>query len=131
VIRSVSGARFSLISPTWCTRIFVIGDWFCLNIQSTGGGLTANVKHQKIGDGIVVAGLALQILVFCFFLWCCVKFHMKFSKHLKASGESSDVPWRTMLQMLYATSAIISARNIFRLVICLRTNGRFMFLMAR
>ncbi|KAF1917550.1 RTA1 like protein-domain-containing protein [Ampelomyces quisqualis] len=127
VVRSVSGARFSLISPVWCTRIFVIGDWFCLNIQSTGGGLTANVKHQEIGDGIVVAGLALQILLFCFFLGCCVKFHINFSKHLKASGESTDVPWKMILQMLYATSAIISARNIFRLVEYIMGKGSYLF----
>ena len=127
VVRSVSGARFSIISPIWCTRIFVIGDLFCLNIQSTGGGLTANDERAKIGDAIVVAGLALQILVFCFFVWCCVNFHMKFSKHLKASGESTDVPWRTILNMLYYTSAIISARNIFRLVEYIMGKGSYLF----
>jgi hypothetical protein len=127
IVRSVDGARFSTISPRLFTRIFVLGDWVCLNIQSTGGGLTANVKHLKIGDAIVVAGLGLQILIFVGFIYCCVVFHIRFKKHLKASGEQVHVPWESMVYMLYANSLLISFRNVFRLVEYAMGKGSYLF----
>jgi hypothetical protein len=113
VVRAVQGERYSPISLRWCTRFFVLGDWFCLNVQSSGAGLIANPKHTRIGDGIIVAGLGMQCLMFIGFMWCCICFHMRF----RASGEGkNDVPWESMLWMLYTSSVLILVRNAFRLV---------------
>lgn len=127
IVRSVNGARFSLVSPRLFTRIFVLGDWVCLNIQSTGGGLTANEEHVHIGDAIVVAGLGLQILIFVGFLYCCVSFHIRFKKHLRESGEQVQVPWEGVVNMLYANSLLISVRNLFRLVEYVMGKGSYLF----
>jgi hypothetical protein len=127
IVRSVDGARFSLISPQLFTRIFVLGDWVCLNIQSTGGGLTANEKHKDIGDVIVVAGLGLQILIFAGFMYCCVSFHIRFKKHLNENREQVHVPWEGVIYMLYANSLLISVRNVFRLVEYAMGKGSYLF----
>jgi hypothetical protein len=129
VVRSVHGESHSLISPRWCTRIFVLGDLVCLNIQSTGGGLTGNDKKLlvDIGNWIVVAGLFIQILVFVGFMWCCVVFHLRFRGYLESSGRRSDIPWESILYMLYGTSVLISIRNIFRLVEYIMGKGSYLF----
>jgi hypothetical protein len=113
VVRAVHGEKYSPISLRWCTRLFVLGDWFCLNVQSSGAGLLANPKHTHIGDGIIVAGLGIQCVIFVGFMWCCICFHVRF----RTSGEGkTDVPWESMLWMLYTTSTLILVRNGFRLV---------------
>lgn len=116
VVRSVQGERFSMITPRWTTRIFVIGDWLCLNIQSGGAGLTPKSHLAHIGDVIIIAGLGLQVLMFAAFLLCCVAFHIRFRAHLKHTKGSSHLPWQSCLGMLYATSLLIQVRNIFRMV---------------
>jgi hypothetical protein len=115
VVRAVHGECFSLVSPKWCTRIFVAGDLLCLNIQSTGAGFLPKPKLVKVGNGIIVTGLGLHVLIFAGFMWCCVLFHREFASH-RNSGQTVDVPWKSVLWMLYGTSIVISIRNILRLV---------------
>lgn len=115
LVRAAHADRFSPISLKWCTRIFVFGDFSCLNIQSTGAGLTAKPKNAKIGEAIISTGIALHCLVFVGFIYCCACFHARFNKHLKAGGEGTAVPWKRILKMLYITSALILIRNVFRL----------------
>ncbi|KAF1847604.1 RTA1-domain-containing protein [Cucurbitaria berberidis CBS 394.84] len=116
VVRAVHGERFSLISPKWCTRFFVAGDFLCLNIQSGGAGFLPHPKVANYGNGIIVAGLGLQVVIFGGFMYCCILFHKKFRAHLARSGEMVDLPWESILWMLYVNSVIVSVRNIFRLV---------------
>jgi hypothetical protein len=112
VVRAVHGEAHSLISLRWCTRIFVIGDMLCLNIQSSGAGLLGNPKLIKYGDTIIIFGLGLQVLIFALFMYTCLRFHLRF----RTQGGKSEVPWQAVLGMLYVTSVIISVRNVFRLV---------------
>jgi hypothetical protein len=115
LVRAVHGERLSPVSMKWCTRFFVISDITCLNIQSTGAGLLAKPKNVPIGNAIISAGIGLHCVVFVGFMYCCVVFHRRFSKHLATTGETTGVPWEGVLKMLHGTSAVILARNIFRL----------------
>ncbi|RDW67569.1 protein RTA1 [Coleophoma cylindrospora] len=116
VVRAVHGDSFSLISPRWATVVFVSGDWTCLNIQSSGSGLLVHPKQVAIGTYIIVAGLALQVLMFVVFMFCCLNFNSRFRAHVAESGATSDVPWQACLNMLYSTSLAILVRNIYRVV---------------
>lgn len=116
VVRSLEGERFSMIPCVWTTRAFVLGDIICLNIQSTGAGLTPNARLAKIGDAIIIAGLALQVLMFTAFLACCLVFHVRFRADEQRTKSTSDLPWVSCLGMLYVTSLLIQVRNIFRMV---------------
>lgn len=107
VVRSVGGERFSMISPLWTTQFFVIADVVCLNIQSTGAGLTPKDKLARIGDALIIAGLGLQVLIFALFLVCCLVFHARFQAYLRRSKNECDLPWQACLGMLYATSLLI------------------------
>ncbi|MCJ1413704.1 hypothetical protein MMC32_000028 [Xylographa parallela] len=115
VIRAVQGDSFSLISPRWTTRIFVLGDVTCLLIQSNGSGLLAKQKTVLTGDYIIVAGLGLQVLLFAGFMVCCLTFNIRFRGHMAKTGAASDIPWQSSLNMLYATSLAILVRNIYRM----------------
>ena len=115
VVRAVHGEPFSPISMKWCTRFFVFGDVFCLNIQSTGAGLLGKPKNVKIGNGIISSGIALHCLVFVGFMYCSICFHRRFRAHLATTGDTTNIPWEPVLKMLFGTSVIILVRNIFRL----------------
>lgn len=127
VVRAVHGERFSLLSPRWCTRFFVTGDFICLNIQSGGAGLLPYESIAKYGNGIVVAGLMLQVIAFAGFMSCCLLFHTKFRTHLAQSGETIEMPWESVLWMLYVTSVIVSIRNVFRLIEYIAGHDSYLF----
>ncbi|EXJ84197.1 hypothetical protein A1O3_04864 [Capronia epimyces CBS 606.96] len=117
VVRAVHGDRFSLLTPRMTTVVFVSGDWFCLNIQSTGSGLLAKPKNQAIGDWIIVAGLGLQVIMFAVFMVVCLTFHARLRARLAQTCSTiPDVPWQACLNMLYATSLLILVRNVYRVV---------------
>ncbi|MCJ1439400.1 hypothetical protein MMC27_008794 [Xylographa pallens] len=115
VIRAVQGESHSLISPRWTTRIFVLGDFTCLLIQSVGSGLLATPKNVITGNYIIVGGLGLQVLLFAGFMVCCLNFNIRLRGHMAKTGAASDVRWQSSLNMLYATSLAILVRNIYRM----------------
>lgn len=117
LIRSIHGDRFSIVRPTRMTKIFVLGDFVALNVQGNAAGLTAKDNLRKIGEGIVIAGLFIQIFLFGFFIIAAAVFHRRFRRHLsKTSEPSPDVPWRQGLRLIYACSALIMFRSVFRVV---------------
>ena len=116
VVRATHGEKFSLISPRWTSAIFILGDFFCLNIQSTGSGLLVKAKAALIGDYIIVAGLGLQVVMFVAFLYCCLTFDLRFRAHMTEIGATRDIPWQSCLNMLYSTSLLVLVRNIYRMV---------------
>ncbi|KAH8690994.1 RTA1 like protein-domain-containing protein [Phaeosphaeriaceae sp. PMI808] len=128
VVRAVQGEHFSLFSPRWSTRIFVVSDLICLNIQSTGGGLLANPENVKIGDAIIVSGLGLQCLIFIGFMYCCIRFHIQFRAHLVSLARPTEITWEPILYMLYSTSILILVRNIYRLVEYVMGKGSYLFM---
>ncbi|KAK4188641.1 RTA1 like protein-domain-containing protein [Podospora australis] len=119
IIRALPNSdRFSLISARWTTRVFVIGDFMTLNVQSTGAGMLGKPGTTGIaGNWIVIAGLILQILLFLAFMVVCLVFHLRYRKHGAGTrGETKQVPWEAVLYMLYGTSLLILVRNLFRVV---------------
>lgn len=119
IIRAVDGASFSLIRPTWLTRIFVSGDAFSFIIQASGAGLRVMAGTGKsdinpnLGANIIVGGLIFQIIIFGIFMAAALVFNRRFKSHARSSV-SHGVPWQASLNMLYVTSAAIMIRNIFR-----------------
>ncbi|KAK4569805.1 hypothetical protein LTR86_002774 [Recurvomyces mirabilis] len=123
VIRAVDGERFSLVTTRRTTIYFVVGDFACLNVQSTGGGLLGSSTDStvKIGQYMVVAGLILQILMFAAFVGCCLVFQMRYQAHLSTAADATarshdSILWYACLYMLYGTSAAILLRNLYRVV---------------
>ncbi|KHO01832.1 RTA-like protein [Metarhizium album ARSEF 1941] len=116
VMRSVHGERHSLVPVNWLTKAFVLGDVFSFLVQSTGGGLMA-VKNAnpKTGQNIILGGLFVQVIMFGLFAVTAVVFHVRMRRGPSASADASS-GWVTMMVMLYATSALILVRSVFRIV---------------
>ncbi|KAF3184181.1 hypothetical protein EYR41_006785 [Orbilia oligospora] len=119
LICSIKGERFSIVPAKWLTWIFVAGDVIALSIQGNAVGLTFKENTQKIGEWIITAGLIVQILIFGFFIIVCSIFHVRMNKDVSEnprSGPHLTIPWRAGLKMLYACSALIMVRSVFRVI---------------
>jgi magnesium-transporting ATPase (P-type) len=118
-----SAESLSLVKVRWLATLFVIGDVFSLLIQSTGAGMSATGKNRKLGENVVVGGLVIQIVFFGLFIASAVVFHVRYSRFSYSSmvhggrrSSSEAFDWQGMLNMLYATSALILVRCLFRIV---------------
>jgi hypothetical protein len=126
IMRGLGSAAesLSIIPVRWLTTIFVVGDVFSFLMQGTGGGMMATEGRQKLGENIILGGLIVQIIFFGLFVVAAVIFHVRFSRYQYSSmalggsrSNSADTfGWNGMLNMLYATSALILVRCIFRIV---------------
>lgn len=114
-----SAESLSIIRVSWLTKTFVIGDVFAFLIQSTGAGLSATGKNASLAENVVVGGLVIQILFFGLFVVAAVVFHKRYARYctMAPGGRPMDAfDWAGMLHMLYAASALILVRCLFRIV---------------
>ncbi|KAL3469139.1 RTA1 like protein-domain-containing protein [Aspergillus californicus] len=112
LICSVGAERHSLIRITWMTKTFVAGDIISFLIQGSGGGMMAMDGMANMAKGIVIGGLMVQIVVFGFFMVTSVVFE----KRMRANPTSNEGAWVGHLYPLYAVSALIMVRSIFRVI---------------
>lgn len=119
VIIAINGQEHSPVRPQWLTRIFVCGDIFSFIIQSSGAGLRVKAGSDpdvdpNLGSNIIIGGLIFQIIIFAIFVTTVLVFNRRFRHDERGVNRAIDVPWQQTLHMLYATSALVMIRNIFR-----------------
>ncbi|KAK9462296.1 RTA1 like protein-domain-containing protein [Lipomyces oligophaga] len=117
IISRINGERYSLISRKWLTKIFVTSDIVCFLIQGAGASLLARSDSESQTNTyqkIILAGLALQIIFFGFFITIAVVFHHRMKRWV--SSIESGIHWQELLISLYAVSFLIILRNIVRAV---------------
>ncbi|KAM5353471.1 hypothetical protein ACJ41O_000121 [Fusarium nematophilum] len=114
-----SHGTFSHFDPSSSHYNQVTGDVISFIVQASGAALKAQGGEGKIspdvGTNIVVDGLVFQVIIFGVFMVAAAVFNKRFRGFCSA-GNAPGVPWRAALKMLYATSALIMARNVFRVV---------------
>ena len=119
--------RVSLVPARWVTKIFVVGDVISFIMQLAGGGMTSDDSLQNLGDNILIAGLAVQLVFFGTFFTFAIIFERRAARLFNAgylppaSGEGVD--GRGMAQMrkklmlyLFFGSGMIIARSLFRII---------------
>lgn len=132
IIRVVQGEEYSIIRVNWLTKIFVTGDVICFCVQAAGGGMLAVATTQAEIDrdnNIVLGGLILQILVFVVFLITAILFLLRMQRRPTAaaldgplgergaaSGRFGRLTWKKLMIGLYASSVLITLRNVFRVI---------------
>lgn len=128
LIRALHAEDVSFIPVKWLTKIFVAGDVVAFGLQGSGGGMQAGGTQRafKRGERIIVAGLFVQIVVFSVFIFTTSKFHRRVSKSPTPAVLRKSMPWRRHLYVLYATSCLILARSIFRVIEYLQGNGGYL-----
>lgn len=118
VIITVAGQHLSLIPPRWLTRTFVTADVVSFLIQGGGAGILVQASSEdksQLGRNVIVGGLAFQLVAFGIFCVTALLFDLRFRKH-GLTQSNGPVPWRSILVVLYVTSAFIMIRNVFRAV---------------
>lgn len=131
IIRYTDGAHYSLVRPTWLTRLFVCGDVLSFLVQSSGGGIQASAGNNsyKTGESIIVAGLFLQLLFFGLFIVVAVVFHIRIRKAQRSSHllpRATQEDWEKYLYALYAGSGLIVIRSVFRVIEYLMGNDGYL-----
>ncbi|PWY95620.1 RTA1 like protein [Aspergillus sclerotioniger CBS 115572] len=118
IIRLVDGDTRAPIRPGRLTKIFVTGDVLSFLFQSGGGGILAQAKEPskvKLGERMINIGLFVQILFFGVFIIVSYIFHRNIRNRPTERSISLAVPWERLLFVLYAVSALIMVRSIYRL----------------
>jgi hypothetical protein len=115
IIRSVRGEIYSIIRVDWLTKLFVLGDVLAFMVQGSAAGLMVTGNNATLGERIVVAGLLIQVIMFGLFAVTAIIFHVRFQRHsVGAIAYGKEIPWKQSLIILYAVSALIMVRSIFR-----------------
>ena len=118
LVRSVNGERHAIVSPRWLTAIFVTGDVLALAIQGTAAGLMVVAEYAQAAQGIAIAGLIIQIVIFGVFWLTSWLFHTRMRRDSASwCAVPPELPqWEQTMLMLYAVSALIMLRSIFRVI---------------
>lgn len=127
LIRAVHAEHLSIIPVRWMTKIFVAGDVVAFVLQAGGGGIQAagTLELYEIGEKIIIVGLFVQICIFSFFLFTSLDFHRRQARQAgttKSARQTSPIPWKRHLYVLYVTSALILFRSVFRVIEYLQGN---------
>ncbi|KAK4957455.1 hypothetical protein LTR10_005418 [Elasticomyces elasticus] len=116
IIVTMQAQHYSMIKTKWLTAVFVTSDVICFLIQAAGAGLMArgNRSTTNAGSHIVLVGLIVQIVIFCFFVLVAVVFHRRMNA--KPTYIDLSLPWKKSVYVLYITSCLVLVRNIVRVV---------------
>ncbi|ORY06504.1 RTA1 like protein-domain-containing protein [Clohesyomyces aquaticus] len=129
IILLTNGEPYALIRSSWLTKIFVTGDVLSFLMQGAGGGMMSSAKKDpskiKLGERVIIIGLFAQIFFFGFFVVVAVSFQIRARQHL-ATLNSTLLPWKKFLNVLYVTSALILIRSVFRMIEYLQGNTGFL-----
>lgn len=134
--------NYLLIYPKYITTICVVGDLLSLNIQGAGGSLMSNadenIKYYSMGEYVVIAGLAIQILFFGFFVIIEATYYFRLQRNIHASQYNSKIinediryypkrfiNWKTILVSLFVCSIFILIRSIYRVVEFVQGNSGY------
>jgi hypothetical protein len=116
VIRQVDGDRYSIIRPTWLTKIFLAGDFVALAIQGSSAGLMVMAQYAELAQGLAIAGLIFHVVVFGLFGATAGIFHKRMLKDPGSASAGIVLAWEQSLYTLYAVSSLVMTRSIFRII---------------
>ncbi|KAF3014889.1 hypothetical protein E8E15_004955 [Penicillium rubens] len=116
IIRSVHAEKHSLVRINWLTKTFVMGDVVSFVVQGSASGLMATGDNTKLGSNIVVAGLVIQVIMFGLFIVTSAVFEVRMRRSPPTEAFNNRINWIGRVRTLYAVSALILIRSIFRVV---------------
>lgn len=116
IIRSLGAECLSVVPVKWLTKIFVCGDVVSFVVQAGGASAMVTLDSMETGEYIILGGLFVQIIVFGLFAVTAAIFHKRYVRLRSVEAASGDQRWKDLMIMLYAISALIMVRSVFRVV---------------
>ena len=117
LMQNLKGERHSLIPVRWLTAAFISGDVLSFLIQGSGAGVMVSGDGARAtGQKIIIGGLFVQILTFGLFGATAAMFHVGMKHWPSGPSLNPRSAWRRTMKMLYAVSALIMTRSLFRAV---------------
>ncbi|EPS45626.1 hypothetical protein H072_385 [Dactylellina haptotyla CBS 200.50] len=131
IFKITNGAKYSIIRPSWLTKIFVFGDVASFVIVGVGGSLVATAdtadKADK-GELIVIVGLIVQLVFFSIFLLTALIFHFRINKNPTEKVQvKHTVHYQKHLYILYLAGFLILARSVFKLIEYIQGRDGYLF----
>lgn len=87
IIRALKAEKHSLVRVDRLTKTFVLGDVMSFLVQGGSAGLMFQSSTVNIGQGMVVAGLFIQIVMFGLFALTAVIFQVSPTSSIPHSNE--------------------------------------------
>ncbi|KAF4629230.1 hypothetical protein G7Y89_g8919 [Cudoniella acicularis] len=101
------------------TRIFVIFDVVTFLVQVSGSAISSAGNWEgntaAIGTNVLIAGLAIQLATFAFFVAIVGRFHF-LTKLPGGVRDGAGEGWTRVLTAVYISSSLIIIRSIYRLI---------------
>lgn len=72
------------------------------------------MSDVKLGENVIIAGLAIQIAFFGVFIIVICLFHYRIIASPTNQWHSSTMLWQRLIWILYAASVLIMIRSVFR-----------------
>ncbi|KAL4879318.1 putative RTM1-like protein [Aspergillus karnatakaensis] len=118
VVLLTDGEAYCWIRRQWLTKIFLAGDIVSFIMQGAGGGIMASGTPSALttGENIIIAGLIVQLIFFTLFITTSLNFHLKLRSRPSRKVLHAQPPWERHIYALYAGSALIFVRSLFRLI---------------
>lgn len=115
----VRAGAYSIIRPTWLTKIFIARDLLSFLVQLAGSGLLSS--HFKQGKAVILVGLVAQLLSLFVFLANAALFHRRLARALTPMSLRLDTSndrngWRGVMIVLYTAGGLLFVRSMFRLI---------------
>ncbi|KAL2065261.1 hypothetical protein VTL71DRAFT_2930 [Oculimacula yallundae] len=128
IIELVNGEEHAIIKRRWLTKLFVCGDVLSFTLQMAGGGTMASgsLGAVKLGEKIVIVGLFIQIVFFGLFIVVASIFNFRMHRRPTEKAAERDGIWHKHLNVLYAVSALIMVRSVFRVVEYIQGNDGYL-----
>ncbi|KAL3482162.1 RTA1 like protein [Aspergillus californicus] len=124
IVLYAQAPELSIIAPAKVTKIFVLGDVFAFLLQASGGGMMAISSMASMGQNLTIVGLFVQLVFFGVYFAVSVIFcrRAERSKGVKIL----HMPYGALLYVLFAVSALIIVRCLYRVVEFCQGNDGFL-----
>lgn len=99
-----------------------------LILSLPGGGImsSGSLSSVKLGEKIVIVGLFVQIIFFGLFIIVSFSFNVRLHRQPTEKATERHAVWHTHLNVLYAVSALIMVRSVFRVVEYIQGNDGYL-----
>ncbi|KAH9825643.1 RTA1 like protein [Teratosphaeria destructans] len=121
LIRASAMPKLSILSPVWMTRVFVGADVVSLALLVLGEGIYngfRNLRGEKVGTDLVIAGLLVQLFNVCVFVGFAVTFHVRYARCVLAKDHPAEAKRvKRLLILTYKLCINLFGRTMFVLTL--------------